>query len=367
MYLLAVLFIPVWLVHASVLSFVSDLLNGKKTLSQNQNSQTIALLSPENLPNTGADVLIENDEALKAETGPLGTQADVEDYYPNSDIIQLYVIKSGDTIKSIANVFDVTANTIVWANNLKSGQALTPGNTLVILPISGLRYTVKKGDTLASIAKRFKADASDITSFNDVTELIVGENIIIPDGEIATPAPIKNSKGKIIKKGNSVFSRKFGESFDLSGPKSGDTVMRSKHGEKTWGFNAPSASGYYIFPVEGGRKTQDLHGFNGIDIGKGLGAPIRAAASGTVIVVRTGGSNGGYGNYIVIAHDNGTQTLYAHNSKNLVSVGDKVDQGQTIALMGHTGHAKGNHVHFEVRGAQNPFSSIASNSGDKSE
>jgi putative ATPase len=94
---------------------------------------------------------------------------------------------------------------------------------------------------------------------------------------------------------------------------------------------------------------------NAIDIAAPLNTPILASASGKVIVSRSGGWNGGYGNYIVIKHDNGTQTLYAHNNENKVSVGDVVKKGDVIALMGSTGKATGIHLHFEVRGAKNPF------------
>ena len=92
-----------------------------------------------------------------------------------------------------------------------------------------------------------------------------------------------------------------------------------------------------------------------MDLAASLGTPIYAAAGGTVIIAKTGGWNTGYGNYVVISHGNGTQTLYAHTKANLVTVGQMVKQGQTIALMGSTGKSTGSHVHFEIRGAKNPF------------
>ncbi|MEK9185596.1 MAG: M23 family metallopeptidase, partial [Patescibacteria group bacterium] len=98
-----------------------------------------------------------------------------------------------------------------------------------------------------------------------------------------------------------------------------------------------------------------IHGYNGIDIAAPLGTPIMASADGEVIVSRNSGWNGGYGIYIVIRHPNGTQTLYAHNNSNTVSVGDSVKQGETIGYVGRTGKVTGSHVHFEIRGAKNPF------------
>ena len=107
-------------------------------------------------------------------------------------------------------------------------------------------------------------------------------------------------------------------------------------------------------PVDGPR-TQGLHGYNGVDLASPSGTLIRAAASGDVIVSKSSGWNGGYGLYAVIRHNNGTQTLYAHNSLNLVTVGEHVVRGQIIGRVGSTGKSTGPHLHFEVRGARNPF------------
>ena len=74
-----------------------------------------------------------------------------------------------------------------------------------------------------------------------------------------------------------------------------------------------------------------------------------------MIVSRSSGWNGGYGNYIVIKHANGAQTLYAHLNANYVGVGDYVSAGEVIGGMGNTGRSTGTHLHFEVRGARNPF------------
>jgi murein DD-endopeptidase MepM/ murein hydrolase activator NlpD len=116
---------------------------------------------------------------------------------------------------------------------------------------------------------------------------------------------------------------------------------------------------YFSHPVPGSVLTQGLHGYNSVDFGAPLGTPVLAAADGVVIVEKGAGKwYGGYGNYIVIEHDNGTQTLYSHNSKNLVNVGDEVKQGQKIALVGSTGRSTGNHLHFEVRGGTNPWVGI---------
>lgn len=104
-----------------------------------------------------------------------------------------------------------------------------------------------------------------------------------------------------------------------------------------------SPYGYRIHPIYGTRKFH-----SGIDIGAPRNANIVAAESGTVILA-SWGYNGGYGNYIIISHGNGLTTRYAHCNSLLVSVGQKVSRGETIAKVGTTGDSTGNHLHFEVR------------------
>lgn len=268
--------------------------------------------------------MIVDGSALMPEEGPSGTIADI--VKPKNATISVYVVREGDTLSGIAKLFGVSPNTILWANDLSRGSVLKVGQTLTILPVTGVKYAVRRGDTLSSIAKRFGGDADEIASFNGIEggSLSVGEEIIIPDGEIAEPAASFGAR---------------------------PAVARS---------SAPLGTleqiGYYLRPIVGGRKTQGIHGYNGVDIATPRGTPILASASGYVIVSREGGWNGGYGNYIVIEHDNGTQTLYSHNSGNIVSVGQRVVQGQVIGYVGSSGKATGPHVHFEIRnGIRNPF------------
>jgi len=109
-------------------------------------------------------------------------------------------------------------------------------------------------------------------------------------------------------------------------------------------------------PLVGGVRTQGVHGYNGVDLGAAEGTPFMASAPGEVIVARASGWNGGYGQYIVIRHDNGTQTLYAHASGIVVGIGQRVVQGQVIGYVGSTGRSTGPHLHFEIRGGpRNPF------------
>lgn len=294
------------------------------------NSQTIPLLESnltvgDNDPMLAdTDISIVDDSALLAETGPLGTAADISDISDNSDHISVYVVHPGDTLPAIAKMFGVSVNTIVWANDLNRNLALKEGQVLIILPISGVKHVVVKGDTISSIAKKYKGDAQEIAQFNNLevdSKLILGTEIIVPNGEVVTPSVKKPIKGEV----------------RIPSP------------------NTMVYAGYYLRPTRGGMKTQGIHGHNGVDLANKLGADIYASAAGTVIVAKTGGWNGGYGNYIVIKHPNNTQTLYAHLLDVGVSVGQEVTQGQVIGHLGSSGHSTGPHIHFEIRGAVNPF------------
>ena len=115
---------------------------------------------------------------------------------------------------------------------------------------------------------------------------------------------------------------------------------------------AHSTSDHFIWPVKGGYVSclfgnAGYYGHTGLDIAAPYGTPVMAAASGTVVRVRY--DTWSYGYHIIIDHGGNVQTLYAHNSQLFVKVGDWVEQGQTIAAMGRTGNATGNHCHFEVR------------------
>ena len=268
---------------------------------------------------TPISLAMSGDSALIPHNGPVGTITDIGNI-PPPDRISVYVVRRGDTLSDIAGM---------WANNLSSARDVHPGETLVILPISGIERKIVKGDTLTSIAKKYHADAEEIAQYNglDPAEpLALGSTIIIPGGEFVAPStPSKNSGPRSIR-------------------------------EPYLGGGGGAQPGYYVNPIPGGTITQGLHGWNGIDIGAVRGTPIRAAADGTVIIARNnGGWNGGYGNYVVIAHENGSQTLYSHMKNAIVSSGQFVSAGQIIGYVGSTGLSTGPHLHLEVRGAANPF------------
>lgn len=126
---------------------------------------------------------------------------------------------------------------------------------------------------------------------------------------------------------------------------------KSYNSYSSYDYNGgPIGSGGTLnWPTNGGYISNGYLGYynhRAIDIANDYGSPIYAADDG--VVVTSGWSSGGYGRYVVIDHGNGMQTLYGHNSKNLVYPGQRVSRGQTIARVGSTGNSTGNHVHFEV-------------------
>ena len=323
--LLFILSFP-FIAYAGFFSFLSNSLKNIAETKSGENSQNISLLQSHTSfsgPTGGGDIAIVNNSAL------LGENSGTSQNDHANDHISVYLVRKGDTLAEIAKAFNVSVNTIIWTNDIKNGK-VNPGDELIILPISGVQHIVKSGDTLESIARLYKGDLSEIMSYNELSsssKLAVGDTIIIPDGEIN--------------------ARK-----ELTPTKAGQTTTQRNVRDYS---KAPIYQGYYMRPLIGGIKSQGIHGYNGIDIASAFGTEILASASGKVIIAKGSGWNGGYGSYIVIKHDNGTQTLYAHLSGVKVSVGDEVSQGQVIGNMGSTGKSTGTHLHFEIRGAKNPF------------
>ncbi len=273
----------------------------------------------------GGGIEVVGGTALVPQEGPAGTPLEIEESAKSSQI-STYVVRPGDNLSSIAKLFNVSVNTIMWANDISNAKGIQPGQTLVILPVTGIRYTVQRGGTLRDIVKKYGGDLDEVSRYNNIDPdqvLAEGTVIIVPDGEMEAPKPAPLRR-------------------------TASTLFR--------GGSGPEFSGYYVNPIPSGyHKTQGIHGYNGIDLGAPTGSSVVATAAGDVIIAREGGWNGGYGNYVVISHGNGTQTLYAHLSRVSTSVGEHVAQGQLIGAVGNTGRSTGPHLHIEVRGARNPF------------
>lgn len=251
-----------------------------------------------------------------------------------------YAVRSGDTVSDIADEFEVSADSILWANpKLEDNpDMLSVGQVLNIPPVSGVLYSVQNGDTVSKIADKFKSKkmaanalVQNIVAFEFNTEnhdlkapdysLTVGQFLMVPGGT-------KPYQPRVV--------------YAYSGP-----IPAS----------AARGTGHFGWPVSG-RITQKFWSHHlGIDIGAPQGTPIYAADSG--YIVTAGWSTVGYGFMILINHGNGYVTRYGHLSSFNVEVGDSVKKGALIGRVGSTGNSTGPHLHFEIiQGSanRNPFS-----------
>lgn len=267
----------------------------------------------------------DSDLIFKPELLNLGPESNNEDgSTATRQEIVYYTVQNGDTVSTIAHRFEITVNTILWANNLSAYSLIRAGDRLTILPYSGVLYTVKKGDTLAKIAQTYDIELEKIISCNTLgNSLSIGQKIIVPGA----------------KKIETAVARK-----TTSSSYTGISVIKDLIKSPT----TKVSGNMMTWPTVGHRITQYFSwSHNGVDIANKVGTPIYAADSGTVILAK-GGYNGGYGNTIVIDHGGGKKTRYGHASKLFVRVGDVVAKGENIAAMGSTGRSTGPHLHFEV-------------------
>ncbi|HSD98770.1 MAG TPA: M23 family metallopeptidase [Patescibacteria group bacterium] len=231
-----------------------------------------------------------------------------------------YTVEKGDTLSSIAQKFGISEDTIKWANDL-TDDGLTVGDSLKILPVTGVAYKVQAGDTVYSIAKKYATDAQKIVDFpfNDFANpetfsLVSGQILIVPDGVQPSSQPTYSAP---------VYAQ-----------------VPEYSGEVSGGF---------VWPIRG-LLTQYFSLYHtGLDIAGPVGTPIYAAKSG-VIDESSCGWNYGYGCHILMDNGGGYSTMYAHMvSQPVVGVGQSVSQGQLIGYRGSTGRSTGPHTHFEIR------------------
>lgn len=257
---------------------------------------------------------------LSATTENQGVTTDFSEKQFRDSIVE-YTVQEGDTVSTIAQKFDISTDTIRWQNELKSKDSIKVGQVLQILPVMGVSHKVQKGDTIYSISKKYDADPQAIVDFpfntfvNDETfELAIGQTVIVPEGVLKddVTAPSATSRPRQLT------------------PDAGTVV----------------ASGSFAWPAQG-LITQRFYGYHpAIDIANSASPNILAADSGKVVIA--GWSSAGYGNYVVMDHGNGYQTLYAHMRKLYVVVGQSVGRGAALGQMGSTGRSTGTHLHFEI-------------------
>ncbi len=279
----------------------------------------------------GAEILIEENALIATLNTTSEASGEEKITRAGADEISIYIVREGDTISQIAEMYGVKISTIKGFNDIKNDSDLKVGQDLLILPIDGTSHTVAKGETLGSIAQKYNSDETDIKVFNDLSSsaLVVGSEIIIPNAEPAPAIEVKSTKVATV------------------GTKTAD--------KKTSTTNTPYSSGFYTHPIpRGSVKSQGFHGpYEAQDLAAPIGTKIVASSGGRVIAAKLG-YNGGYGNMVII-DDGVANVLYAHMSELSVSTGEVLDQGEQVGLVGSTGRSTGPHLHIEYRGKKGPM------------
>jgi len=265
--------------------------------------------------------------------------------------VTTYTVQSGDTIFGIAAKFGLKPETVLWANRYIIGDTpdgLVVGVELYILPEDGVYHRWSEGEGLNGVAEFYGVIPDVIVNYalNELNPETVGDYSdpnIEPGKMLVVPGGERPMVSWIIPRDNPAAGSAYLGPGACGGIIYGDVGT----GTFTWPTTATWLSGYdYNPPVH-----------NGLDFDGDFGSPIYSADTG--VVVYSGWSDRGYGYLIVIDHDDGWQTFYAHLTEGtLVPCGSNVQKGQLIASMGSTGNSSGPHLHFELRlngSALNPW------------
>jgi murein DD-endopeptidase MepM/ murein hydrolase activator NlpD len=225
---------------------------------------------------------------------------------PSIGPITAYQAKRGDTVSAIAARAGITPDTLTQVNQL-STPTLTPGERLLVPPVDGTLVPIDPNQSLDLLAQTFRVDPEVLRRLNGI-----GANGTLPH-QLFIPA---------------VTTDAIPPATTGSDPAGGrERVVR------------------FIWPTQGVITQYFWQYHPGLDIANATGTPEVAADGGKVIWAGWGD----YGDYVELDHGNGFQTIYAHMSKVLVSVGQMVTKGELLGLMGATGRATGPHLHFEIR------------------
>jgi murein DD-endopeptidase MepM/ murein hydrolase activator NlpD len=233
---------------------------------------------------------------------------------PDKDLLAVlesrnYKVQRGESISEIAYGFDLKVDTLISFNNIGNVRRLQAGTEIQIPNMDGILYEVKRGDSLSAIAGKFEVSYESLLDVNQMESAVVqpGESIFIP-GVSMNPIALKQAMGELF-----IFPAR---------------------GRIT------SPYGWRSDPITGLRRFH-----TGVDIANLPGTRVNASMEGRVGEV---GFHSTYGNYVIINHAGGFQSLYAHLKGFIVRKGQWVNQGQKVGEMGSTGYSTGSHVHFTI-------------------
>ena len=273
-----------------------------------------------------------------------------------------YKIKKKDTIPAIAKRYGIKQDTILINNKDALNNKLKIGDTITFPSIDGLYYKLEKNDTLAKIAKKYGISVVDIVDYNNINpkRLKAGSTIFLKG---VTLQKYKDVEGRLIAAQQAKEDKKKNKNKEKEKPEKPPKGTKGSappppptQDDDDGGRSAAYSGAGFAYPVRyagvsspfGNRyhpvlKRYILH--TGVDLVAKY-VPLRAAKAG---VVTFAGNMSGYGKIIIIRHDNGYETRYAHLSVISTNVGEHVNQGDLIGKTGNSGRTTGAHLHFEVR------------------
>jgi murein DD-endopeptidase MepM/ murein hydrolase activator NlpD len=277
-----------------------------------------------------------------------------------------HIVAEGETLQDISKMHDISSQKLMVYNNMKSRRVFV-GQKIYLYPKPEIKrdyitprsipenkmHQVQAGETIGRIAKMYDVGIIELIDYNNLSslELTPGQKLYLaPDIKTsnavsATSSPQSNSNTK--KYTTKETPNKQDPSQKLE-EQEFTSISKPKFNKIKTTRNRSSPG--LIAPIEGtvtsefGTRNGSHH--KGIDIAADVGEPICAVADGKVVYV---GSQRGYGNVVILEHDDYVMTVYAHNETNLVRLGEIVKQGQPIATLGNTGSTDGPHLHFEYR------------------
>ena len=273
-----------------------------------------------------------------------------------------YKIKKKDTIPAIAKRYGVKQDTILINNKDALNNKLKIGDAITFPSIDGLYYKLEKNDTLAKIAKKYGISVVDIVDYNNINpkKLKAGSTIFLKG---VTLQKYKDVEGRLIAAQQAKEDKKKNKEKEKEKPEKPPKGAKGSappppppQDDDDGGKSAEYSGAGFAYPVRyagvsspfGNRyhpvlKRYILH--TGVDLVAKY-VPLRAAKAG---VVTFAGNMSGYGKIIIIRHDNGYETRYAHLSVISTNVGEHVNQGDLIGKTGNSGRTTGAHLHFEIR------------------
>ncbi len=280
----------------------------------------------------------------KVDIDPCST--DLEDLHSEEEMVDLlctsgeketvHKVVAGDTLHSIAKKYDVWEDQLLADNKGINSKKLEVGSNIIVkqqAPV--LTYEVIEKITYDKVIEHKVEEQKSADIYEGMTETQQTGS----DGLSEITARVTLQNGKKVVEEDLVTTVK-------EEPVTEVVLVGTKERPPTVG------SGKYIWPLKDSFTQTSGFGsrwgrqHKGIDLAVSVGTTVYAADGGTVVEAQYSGS---YGNVVMIDHQNGQETRYAHNSKLLVKKGDKVYQGQPIAKSGNTGRSTGPHVHFEIR------------------